>query len=72
MCSFRPKLGLAPENYIDAIRLTPWAAFTSAATKKTALGSTSRFDRQPSRPVVDPVWDLLAYTLDRTGPSRCW
>jgi uncharacterized protein (UPF0276 family) len=22
-----------------------------------------------SRPVVDPVWDLLAYTLDRTGPK---
>ena len=44
------------------------------ASRFEVSGTTCRLTKpllidSHSRPVVDPVWDLLAYTLDRTGPK---
>ena len=62
-------LGYAPEEYIDAYPLAAVGEIHVGGHDEDAddHGAPLLIDSH-SKPVVDPVWDLLRYTLSKTGP----
>tara|TARA_R110002012_G_scaffold137359_2_gene292175 strand:- start:33 stop:881 length:849 start_codon:yes stop_codon:yes gene_type:complete len=63
-------LGLAPRDYIDAYPVDAVGELHVGGHEEDSVGfNQPLLIDSHSRPVVDPVWDLLAYTLDRTGPK---
>ncbi|AZV78813.1 DUF692 domain-containing protein [Parasedimentitalea marina] len=62
-------LNFSPQGYIDAFALDKVGEIHLGGHDVDAddYGNTLLIDSHAS-PVVDPVWDLLGYTLRRTGP----
>ena len=63
-------LALSPRDYIDAYPVDAVGELHVGGHEEDSVGfNQPLLIDSHSRPVVDPVWDLLAYTLDRTGPK---
>ncbi len=62
-------LGYTPKDYIDAYPLAAVGEIHVGGHDEDADDhSAPLLIDSHSKPVVDPVWDLLAYTISKTGP----